>query len=109
MENREKDVAAVPDIDAEKIFSVWVDEGGRPQFFDQPFSDIPPRFFVHVDAQRAHLPSDYILVSTLEGLFFGQAGEDPSSVLIGDRTLLIESPLLILGVVIAGFEWFTLP
>lgn len=109
MEHKEKDVEAVPGIDAGKVFSVWVDEGGSPQFFEQPHCDIPPQFFVHLDAQRAHLPGDYVLASTLGGLFFGKVGVDGSSLLIGEQILPLEPSLLILGVVIAGFEWFTLP
>jgi hypothetical protein len=109
MENREKNLEAVPEIDSGKIFSVWVDEGGRPQFFEHPSTTIPPEYFVHVDPHRAHFPGDYLLLSTLEGLFFGQTNADGVSVRIGACSHLIEPPLLVMGVVIAGFEWFTLP
>ncbi len=109
MKNREKELGVVPSVVSEQVFSVWVDEGGAPQFLEDPVSEIPPEFFVHVDPRRAPLAGDYLLLSTLDGLVFGRLSEDGAFVHIGCQMASLEAPILVLGVVIAGFEWFTLP
>ncbi|EQD25277.1 MAG: hypothetical protein D084_Lepto4C00197G0002 [Leptospirillum sp. Group IV 'UBA BS'] len=109
MENREKEFDVIPSVVPEQVFSVWVDEGGSPMFLEDPDSKIPSECFVHVDPRRIPAAGDYLLVSTLDGLFFGRTSEDGAFVRIEDRILPLEAPLLVLGVVIAGFEWFALP
>ncbi len=109
MKNREKELGAVPSVVSEQVFPVWVDEGGAPRFREDHGAEIPPQFFVHVDPRRTPLAGDSLLLSTLDGLVFGRMSEDGAFVHIGCRKTPLEAPILVLGVVIAGFEWFTLP
>jgi hypothetical protein len=92
-------------------FAVWVDEGGQPRFPEESGAVIPEECFVHLDASRCPGEKDYVLVSGDGEMFFARVGKSPGSLHREDvgRMVLLESPLLVLGVVVSGFEWFTIP
>jgi len=108
MEHKEKEIHLTPAVSTE-IFSVWCDEGGQPKFLDDPEVQIPSEYFVHVDAGRAPVSGDYLLVSDEGKMFFARLDSRPGWLFRldrGERTPFDPS-LLVLGVVVSGFEWFT--
>lgn len=99
-----------PSFPSAHIFAVWVDEGGQPRFPEDPGRGIPSENFVQVDGSRGHGSGDFVLVSGPEEMFFARVGQSHDCLHRVDSGAMIlrEGSFLVLGVVVSGFEWFTI-
>ncbi len=110
MKGREQEVGArVPSV-APQTFRVWVDEGGQVHLPEEHHGVIPEEFFVEIDTRESARHSPYILLSVPAGPFFARSSSRPDRYrdLSGDQEFPLELPVIFLGGVIRGAEWFTL-
>jgi hypothetical protein len=99
-----------PSFPPAQIFAVWVDEGGQPRFPKGPEMGVPPEYFVHVDGSRGLCNGDFVLVSGPEEMFFARVGQTNGCLHRVDSGAIVlrDGSFLVLGVVVSGFEWFTI-
>ncbi|MGC8529238.1 MAG: hypothetical protein ACP5OP_03450 [Leptospirillia bacterium] len=110
MKGREQELKAkVPSV-APQIFRVWVDEGGQVRLPEEHHGVIPEEFFVEVDTRESARHNPYILLSAPDGPFFARSSPraDRYFSLSGDQEFPLDFPVIFLGGVVRGSEWFTL-
>ena len=110
MKGREEELGAKAPSVAPQIFRVWVDEGGQVHLPEEHHGVIPEEFFVEIDTRETARHCPYILLSAPDGPFFARSSSRPDRYLslTGDQESPLEFPVIFLGGVVRGSEWFTL-
>ena len=109
MKNREQELRGALSSTEGHVFRVWVDEDGRPRLPEELHRAIPEEFFVRVSAQESAACRPFLLLSGPEGLFFARSASRPDRYrpLSESREYPLDFPVILLGGVVSGTEWFT--
>jgi hypothetical protein len=108
--NSEKKQQSVFPETRPSTFSVWTDEGGRPQFPSNEQSGISPDCFVWVDSSKSAEKGDLVLLSHKNMMTFDKVIHEGGRICLEKNPdwSLSSSEILILGVVVSGEEWITI-